>query len=430
MLAQSNNAVDASLEQNIAAKLNYELFDQAVGAFDWSCIEELRKGVAAQQEMQQAATAKIATPTPAAVAGTARRATARATGAAAGLEIDPESRTKLQTLRADLDKPFASGLLLWQKIQRRPGQRDGQHDPSARLGKYFHPADHQPDRHAGDRRADDDRRQSVRRRSRRDPKSVASRWPKCSARCLAPSASTPDQIVGKGYLEITIDRQKAARYGINVGDVQDVIEVALGGKPITSTVEGRERYPVRIRYARDFRSDEEQIKNLLINAAGAGGMPETSASDVGGQAIATGRRRPRHPSRARPLQIPLASVADVRIVEGPSEIKSENGMLRAYVQFNVNTPDVVGFVEQAKRRVAQKVTVAARACIWNGAANSKTSSPPIAPCGSDPAAGAGLDFCDPLSDLQRFHGRRADDDGGAGGLGRRRVFSLAHGPQL
>ena len=73
----------------------------------------------------------------------------------------------------------------------------------------------------------------------------------------------PDQNIGKGYLEITIDRQKAARYGVNVGDIQDVIEVALGGKPITMTVEGRERFPVRIRYARDWRKDEQQIKNLL-----------------------------------------------------------------------------------------------------------------------------------------------------------------------
>ena len=63
----------------------------------------------------------------------------------------------------------------------------------------------------------------------------------------------PDQIVGKGYVEIDIDREKAARYGIQVGDIQDVVEVALGGRPVTMTVEGRERYPVRVRYARDFR---------------------------------------------------------------------------------------------------------------------------------------------------------------------------------
>ena len=61
-----------------------------------------------------------------------------------------------------------------------------------------------------------------------------------------------------------IDRQKAARYGVNVGDIQDVVEVALGGKAITMTVEGRERFPVRIRYARHWREDEEQVKNLLV----------------------------------------------------------------------------------------------------------------------------------------------------------------------
>jgi Cu(I)/Ag(I) efflux system membrane protein CusA/SilA len=169
---------------------------------------------------------------------------------------------------------------------------------------------------------------------------------------------TPDQVLGKGYLEITIDREKAARYGINVGDVQDVIEVALGGKPITSTVEGRERVPVRIRYARDFRADEEQIKDLLINAAGSSPM-EDASSGVGGSAHSGGAAMssPAAPISARPLQVPLSSVADVRIVDGPSEIKSENGMLRAYVQLNVSSLDVLGFVEEAKRRVAQHVVL-------------------------------------------------------------------------
>ncbi len=78
----------------------------------------------------------------------------------------------------------------------------------------------------------------------------------------------PDQITGKGYVDIRIDRAKAARYGINVGDIQDVIEVALGGKPVTMTVEGRERYPVRIRYARDFRDQVDAIKSVLVSARG------------------------------------------------------------------------------------------------------------------------------------------------------------------
>ena len=79
----------------------------------------------------------------------------------------------------------------------------------------------------------------------------------------------PDQVVGKGYVEIDIDREKAARYGIQVGDIQDVVEVAMGGRPVTMTVEGRERYPVRVRYARDFRTDEETLKRTLVAPAPA-----------------------------------------------------------------------------------------------------------------------------------------------------------------
>jgi Cu(I)/Ag(I) efflux system membrane protein CusA/SilA len=73
-----------------------------------------------------------------------------------------------------------------------------------------------------------------------------------------------EPVMGKGYLEIVIDRTKAARYGVNIADIQDTIEIALGGKIITQTVEGRERFPVRLRYARDFREDEESVKRLLI----------------------------------------------------------------------------------------------------------------------------------------------------------------------
>ena len=164
----------------------------------------------------------------------------------------------------------------------------------------------------------------------------------------------PDQSRGKGYLEIKIDRDRAARYGVKVGDVQDVIETALGGKAITMTVEGRERFPVRVRYNRDSREDEEDVKNLLVSAA-----PRRWAAS-GGSGGGNGRRRKplaasRRPARSGPVQVPLAMVADVKIVEGPAMIKSENGMLRNYVQLNVRDRDVVGFVEEAQRVVAQKV---------------------------------------------------------------------------
>lgn len=143
----------------------------------------------------------------------------------------------------------------------------------------------------------------------------------------------PDQIVGKGYVDIRLDRTKAARYGIAVVDVQDAIEVALGGKPLALTVDGRRRYPIRIRYARDFRQDEAAIKDLLLTARGPltpGGMME-----------------------AAPIR--LGDVAEVKVSEGPAMIKGENGLLRAYVQLNVRNRDALGFVEEARRVVAERV---------------------------------------------------------------------------
>ncbi len=147
-----------------------------------------------------------------------------------------------------------------------------------------------------------------------------------------------DQGIGKGYVEIEVDRERAARYGVNVGDVQQIIEVALGGKPITTTVEGRERYPVRLRYARDFREDEESIKHILVADRGA-----ASGKTMGGEGLS---------ENSFPAQVYLSDVADVRVMEGPVMIKSENGMLRSYVQLNARDRDIVGFVEEAQRKVA------------------------------------------------------------------------------
>ena len=123
------------------------------------------------------------------------------------------------------------------------------------------------------------------------------------------------------------------------------------------TVEGRERFPVRIRYARAWREDEEQIKNLLVSAAGtamtSGGPGMGDAAAGGMPPVSTPATAMSSPSS--PLQVPLAMVADVKIVEGPAMIKSENGMLRSYVQLNVRDRDIVGFVEEAQRAVEQKV---------------------------------------------------------------------------
>src|SRR5204863_7328340 len=86
-----------------------------------------------------------------------------------------------------------------------------------------------------------------------------------------------ERITGAPYLEIHVNRMAAAKYGINVGDVQDVIESAIGGKNLTYTIEGRQRFPVRVRYARDFREDVEAIKDVLVAAPNG---PEIRLKDI------------------------------------------------------------------------------------------------------------------------------------------------------
>ena len=131
----------------------------------------------------------------------------------------------------------------------------------------------------------------------------------------------PEQIAGAPYLNIRIDRAAAARYGIGVGEVQEAIEKAVGEKSLTMTIEGRQRFPVRVRYAPQFRRDPAQISAVLVGAR----------------------------------QIPLGSVTEIRNESGPFMISSENGLLRATVLLNVRGRDVGGFVDEAKEVVTKKV---------------------------------------------------------------------------
>ncbi len=162
-------------------------------------------------------------------------------------------------------------------------------------------------------------------------------------------------IMGKGYLEIAIDREKAARFGVSVEDVQTEIETALGGRVVTYTVESRERFPVRVRYARVQREDEEAVKRLLV-PAGMAGAPKRDTGMTGDPTFRTEAHGAvaEHSAKGKRF-IPLAAVASVRITEGPAVIKSENGQLLNYVTLNVRGRDSVGFVEEAKRVVAEKV---------------------------------------------------------------------------
>ena len=119
---------------------------------------------------------------------------------------------------------------------------------------------------------------------------------------VEPATVLADRVVGKPYLEIEIDREAIARYGVPIRGVQDVIEVAVGGRRVTTTVEGRERYPVRVRYLRELRDSVEALERILV-PAGDG------------------------------VQIPLSELSEIRYVRGPQMIRSEDTFLTAYVTF-------------------------------------------------------------------------------------------------
>lgn len=196
-------------------------------------------------------------------------------------------------------------------------------------------------------------------------------------------------IMGKGYLQIDIDRHAAARYGISVEDIQNEIEVALAGRVVTYTVEKRERFPVRIRYSRVDREDEESIGKLLVTAgsmsADSSGMSANGGSTAGSMLSKTARGdfesmlspttklgstartgMPQH-ALAGKKRIPLSSLATIAIVEGPAMIKSENGRLMNVVTLNVRGRDIVGFVDEAQRVVAEKVELPEGVHIeWSG----------------------------------------------------------------
>lgn len=147
---------------------------------------------------------------------------------------------------------------------------------------------------------------------------------------------------GGQYVDIDIKRDVISRYGLNVGDVQNVIETAIGGEDISSTVEGRRRFPIRVRYFRDYREDIDKLKNVLVTVGSSNpgmgntttGMLTTPVSNTGG----TGK-----------IQLPLGELADIKVTTGPPMISSENNMLRSIVFLNVRGRDMGGFVEDAKQ---------------------------------------------------------------------------------
>ncbi|WAC06460.1 MAG: CusA/CzcA family heavy metal efflux RND transporter [Thermodesulfobacteriota bacterium] len=138
------------------------------------------------------------------------------------------------------------------------------------------------------------------------------------------------------FLDFTIKRDAIARYGLTVEDVHDVIQSAIGGMNLTTTVEGRQRYPVNIRYSRELRDDLKKLERVFVpvmreNVPSGSGMPTSSAST--------------------PIQVPLGELAEIKIATGPTVIKSEEGLLTAYVFVDFSGRDIGGYVNEAKKSV-------------------------------------------------------------------------------
>jgi len=145
-----------------------------------------------------------------------------------------------------------------------------------------------------------------------------------------------DRTVGGYYLDFDIDREKASRYGLTVGDVQDVIQSAIGGMNITETVEGLERYPVNLRYPRELRDDLESLSRVLI------------PTPLG-------------------AQIPITMVAKLELRRGPPSIKSEDARPNAWIYVDISTSDIGGFVAKAKQVLEEQVDIPVGYTVaWSG----------------------------------------------------------------
>ncbi|MFL5582230.1 MAG: efflux RND transporter permease subunit [Gemmatimonadaceae bacterium] len=161
-----------------------------------------------------------------------------------------------------------------------------------------------------------------------------------------------ERAVSGYYLDIDIDRAAAARHGLNIGDVQAVIATAIGGMTITQTVEGRERYGVRIRYPQELRDTPERLAQVLVPVAHSRGGGAAGAAPRGGMAGMVSGARPLGGSVA---QVPLGQIATIKQVAGPMVVRTEGAMPTAWVYVDVADRDIGGYVAEAERTVDRLV---------------------------------------------------------------------------
>ncbi|HTK78389.1 MAG TPA: efflux RND transporter permease subunit, partial [Gemmataceae bacterium] len=345
--------------------INWQLFDRGVETYTWLVVEELVK-----------AADGVALVRGAPHGGESQRFAAEAVKAQLGQSADPTAFRPFAALCDELTKPFADKVFLW---RRQSGPRgDLVDDEFGRVLQvpgwtniFTQPIINRIEMLSTGVRTD------IGVKVFGPDLRTIDHVGKEIETALKPINGARDVIaapvMGKGYLEIAVDLEKAARYGVSVEELKNVVEVALGGQSVTQTVEGRERFPIRIRYPRASREDEESVRRLLVSGSSNGmkagpvamnpaPQAPTARQDTGHEAA------PVHGQRAKgPLQVPLGAVADVRIVEGPAMMRSENGQLLNYVTLNVRGRDIVGFVDEAQRVVAQQVKLPEGVHIeWSG----------------------------------------------------------------
>jgi Cu(I)/Ag(I) efflux system membrane protein CusA/SilA len=170
-----------------------------------------------------------------------------------------------------------------------------------------------------------------------------------------------ERTAGGYFLDFTLKRSELARYGLTIDQANNIIMLAVGGENITTTIEGRERYPVNVRYFREFRDDVEKLKRVLVPIRSGGGSTQSGMSGMGSGSPSIGS-----PGGA---YIPLGQLADISFVTGPSMIRDENGRLQGVVKVDLDTSkrDIGSYVSDAKKAIHENLKLPpGYLLIWSG----------------------------------------------------------------
>jgi copper/silver efflux system protein len=169
------------------------------------------------------------------------------------------------------------------------------------------------------------------------------------------------------FLDIAIDREAVARYGITVGDVQDVIETGLGGENLGMVLDGRMRFPIRVRFGRDWRGTVENMKEILVPVRPRGPASAMAPADPGGMSGMGSPAREQPAARPATAYVPLRQLAELRVIPGPPMISSENAQLRSIVFLNVRGRDMGSFVGDARQALDSRLKLPAGYSLqWSG----------------------------------------------------------------